>query len=69
MANSEESLIFGRADLERDLSFGADEGAAGVPGGRAGGDGVAGTGRGAEGGCGGREGKVRGWGLISEEGS
>ena len=69
MANSEESLIFGRADLERDLSFGADEGAAGIPGGRAGGDRVARTGRGAEGGCGGREGRVIGWSLILEEGS
>ena len=69
MANSEESLVFGRADLERDLGFGADEGAAGIPGGRAGGDGLAGTGRGAEGGCGSSEGRVVGWSLILEEGS
>ena len=69
MANSEESLIFLRTDFERDLGFGADEGAAGIVGGRAGGDGVAGTGRGADGGCGRREGRVRGWSLILEEGS
>ena len=52
MANSEESLIFRRADFERDLGFGADEGAAGIVGGRAGGDGLAGTCGGVESGCG-----------------
>ena len=44
MANSQESLVFRRADLERDLGFGANEGAAGIVGGRAGGDRLAGTG-------------------------
>ena len=68
MANSQESLILRRADFERDLSFGADEGAAGIVGGRTGGDGVTGTGRGADGCCGSREDRVRGWNLILEEG-
>ena len=64
MANSEERLVFLRADFEWHLGFGADEGAAGIVGGRAGGDGVAGTGRGADGGCGGRDGRIGGWSLI-----
>ena len=69
MANGEESLIFRRADFERDLGFGADEGAAGIVGGRASGDGFAGTGGGGEGGCGSRDGRVRGRSLISGDGS
>ena len=69
MANSEESLVCRRADLERDLGFRADEGAAGIVGGRAGGDGVAGTGGGAEGGCGSRELGIRSWNLSLEKGS
>lgn len=51
MARSEEGLVVGRADLEGDLGFGADEGAAGVVWGGAGGDGLAGAGRGVEGCC------------------
>ena len=69
MANREESLIFRRADFERDLGFGADEGAAGIVGGRTGGDGLAGTGGGAEGGCGSRDSRVRGRSLVLEDGS
>ena len=51
MARSEESLIFRRADIERALGFGADEGSAGIVEGRAGGDELAGTRRGVESGC------------------
>ena len=69
MADGEESLIFRRADFERDLGLGADEGAAGIVGGGAGGDGLAGTGGDAEGSCGSRDGRVRGWSLFSEGGS
>lgn len=50
VARGEEGLVVGGADVEGDLGFGADEGAAGVVGGRARGDGLAGAGGGVEGG-------------------
>ena len=47
-ARSQHRLVVGRAYLERHLGFGADEGAAGVVRGGAGGDAAAGAGRGGE---------------------
>ncbi len=49
-ARGEDGFVVGGADLEGDLGFGADEGAAGVVWGGAGGDGLTGAGGGVEGG-------------------
>ncbi len=43
-ALGEDGAVFGAADVKGDLGFGADEGAAGVVGGGAGGDGARGAG-------------------------
>ena len=48
-AGGEDSPVVRRAHVERDLSFGADEGTAGIIGRRAGGNALGCTGRGVEG--------------------